>query len=306
MANTTIGTSNLLSTARQIINSVRTQIPDPVSDPADDGAEFSMQQLLAWINDGMRIMCAGAPVIQDWDGVPSSEGMDVYVLPNYINSVEQVWYNRLPLLRSPESNALFTSKITARSWWFGPHSIHVNPRMHVWPACDTSGASGLVDGAMTPEDSTFTITNGSAFNTYGYMRVENELVLFRNIDSNGLVYNILRGQGGTTAVAHNDGAVVRDCNIFFKCYRLPVPLTGIDDIIEVPQALWPIIELYVLSKCRFATQAMDEGMGLMKEFDRLVDRLAEKSPQLKGLRQGMQVKVYGSTPELWQGRVIIP
>ena len=110
------------TTAGNIITSIRMQIPDPSpnNDPTLDGNAFTAAQLIQWLNDAGRVMCTLVPCIQDWGGFQSAQGMDVYVLPSYVVSVEQAWYDLQPLTRSPELDDLFTSKIVARSWWFGP------------------------------------------------------------------------------------------------------------------------------------------------------------------------------------------
>lgn len=295
-----------MSVAGDIILSVRDQIPDPVADPADDGAAFTFATLLRWINDANRIICGGTPVIQDWYGIPSAEGMSIYEVPNYITSVEQAWYNLFPLTRSPELNNIFLTKIEARSWWFGPHAIHVNPRIHVWPACDTAGAVTNLSSGISATGPAIPVVSTDGFLAFGFLRVEDELVLYQTVNTGPSTFtNVLRGQGGTVATSHSIGAPVTSCNIFFKCYRLPVPLVTVNDIVELPQNLWPLTELYVLSKVRMAEQNVQEGQLLMKQFLGYVDKLAEKSPQIKGLRQGMQVQTDVSALELFGGHLIV-
>lgn len=304
---------NILAAA-SIIQSIRDQIPDPVDDPRQDGTAFSLATLLRWLNDAGRQMCLQANVISDWFGLPSSLGMDIYELPPYIMTTEQVWYNLIPLTRTAELDDIFTTKVSARSWWFGPHSIHAIPRLHVWPSCDINGAQTVLTAGMTSDASTFTINPTLVANTgpiqaFGFMTIGTgagkELVLFRNYDTTtGIVTNILRGQGGTIAQAHNTGDIVRDANIFFKGFRLPNPLTGVDDPVEIPQGLWPILELYVLSKVRQSEQDVQTASSLRQEFNALVKELGEKGA-LKGLRQGLQVRTEPPSPELYGGHVFI-
>lgn len=304
---------NILAAA-SMIQSIRDQIPDPVDDPRDDGTAFTLATLLRWMNDGMRQMCLQANIITDWFGVPSLVGMDIYPLPPYISTVEQTWYNLIPLTRTAELDDIFTTQITARSWWFGPHSIHATPRLHVWPACDITAGTTTLTAPMTSDDTTFTINttlsaNTGPINAFGFFQVGTgagrELILFRKYNTTtGVVSNILRGQGGTIASSHNSGDTVQDANIFFKGFRLPNPLTGVDDPIEIPQGLWPVVELYVLSKVRQAEQDAQGASQLRQEFNAAVDKLGEKSP-VKGLRQGLQVRTEPPSPELYGGHVFI-
>jgi hypothetical protein len=78
----------------------------------------------------------------------------------------------------------------------------------------------------------------------------------------------------------------------------------VDDIIEIPQGLWPLLELYVMSKVKAAEQEMADSQNLMQLFLKLVDDLSSKA-QIKGLRQGLQVRSAPIGPELYEGRVYV-
>lgn len=91
----------------------------------------------------------------------------------------------------------------------------------------------------------------------------------------------------------------------FKCTRLANPISGPNDLIEVPQGLWPLIELYVISNVREAEQDTQLGMMLRKEFMERVKDLGSKASQ-KEARHGIQVRVMQPGPELYGGRVFIP
>lgn len=300
-----------MSTAGDIILSVRKQIPDPVDgeDPKIDGTAFTVNDLIRWINDAGRSMCR-APIIQDWYGIPSIQGQDVYPLPSYITSVEQVWYDLLPLTRAAEIDSLFTSKVVGRSWWQGPHSIHAVPRMYVFPAPDRSGVLTQLNGGITAAALSVTLDTTAAFKQLGYFRLGTypdtyELCRYATLTSGTVLSNVLRGQGSTIANAWADNTVVQECNLFFKCFRLPRPITSPDDPIEIPEPLWPLIELYILSKVRETEQDHQTAQGMMSQFNGLVTQMAD-SAQTKGLKQGLQVRAEANNPQLLRGRTFIP
>lgn len=307
MPQNTIGTPDARTTAAQVLTSIRAMVPDPVPDPADDGS-FSLATLLQWMNDAMRIMATSAPIVSDWGAFPSITGMDVYNIPTSTLSVEQLWYDLWPCYRSPEYSALFVNKITARSYFFGPHSTHAQPRLHLWPACDRPGATATLTADITEDALVIPTTSHgfTQFKQYGFLAIENELVLYRTIDGTAsTITNILRGQGGTIATVHTAGAPIYECNVFYKCSRLPSPLTGPDDPIEIPAGLTPIIELYVLSKCRDAEQEFQVAQSLRKEFAAAIKDLEARAP-VPGLRQGMQIRTSLAAPLLFGGRVYVP
>lgn len=300
-----VGTTAGSTVASDILTSVRAQIPDIVTDITADGNDFSLATLLLWLNDAMRIMATSAPIIQDWHAIASEEGMDIYELPSRILSVEQLWYDSQPCVRVPELDMLWSEKVTSRSYYFGPHSIHATPRIHVSPAADRTSLSTTTTGALTATTTTIPLTSVTGLQDYGYIKVEDEIIMYRTISTLNLT-QVLRGQAGTTATTHASGAAVTELNIFFKCSRLPVPVTTPSDIVEIPIGLTPIIELYILSKVRRAEQEVQEATLLSREFQAAVQTLQDKA-QLKGLRQGLQVRAEEPGPLLYsRGRLFVP
>jgi len=301
-----IGSSTSSTAAQNLIMSVRDRIPDPVDNPADDGG-FKVASLIRWINEGMRYMCGRAPLIIDWYAFQSEAGMDVYELPGYIMDVQQLWYDLWPCWRSPELDAIWTTKVTQRSYFFGPHSQHAIPRIHVWPAADRTGQSKTLNSAISATDKTITLNTVTSLQPYGFVKIQDELVLYRTINASptNTLTQVLRGQGGTDAVAHNDTSVVTECNIMFKGSRLAKAIVAPTDIIELPEPLWPVLELYVLACVRDAENEAQEARSLRKEFTDAVDQMAAKG-QIKYPRQGLQVREYPPGPTVYFGRTLVP
>lgn len=303
---TQIGTQGVATTASDILLSIRDQIPDPTVDAQADGAAFSFATLLRWLNDAMRILATTAPVVMDWHALPSEQGMDVYVLPSTILSVEQLWYDCWPCWRAPELDALFTSKIESKSYYFGPHSIHATPRLQVWPAADRSGATTTLSAGISDTAVTIPLTSTASLQVYGFIQIDTgsqaEILMYRTVNATNLT-QILRGQAGTHPVSHLIGAPVTELNITMKASRLPTPIVNATDVIEIPVGLTPLLELYVLAKVR-ETEQEPAAIQLRQEFQKACEQLGNKAP-FRGIRQGMQVRM-GMGPMLYGGRVIIP
>lgn len=301
-----VGTPTAACTAGDIIQSIRAQIPDPTSDPAIDGPPngFALAQLIRWINDGMRVMASMSPIILDWGAFQSEAGQDVYVLPSTVLSVEQLWYDTLPCVRSPAADALFVSKVTSRAFYFGPYSLHATPRLHVWPCADRSGSTTTLSTTISDTATTIVVADASAFKSYGYLTIENEIILYRTVTAPGTLTQILRGQAGSIPATHLAGATVTEDNVFYKCSRLPTPITAACDPIEIPIGLTPLIELYVIAKVREAEQDSQMALAMRREFQQAMEKLQERA-QYKGIRQGIQVGGQIGA-DLWRGRVWIP
>jgi hypothetical protein len=301
-----VGVGSIDASAASLIMSIRDKIPDPVTDPSLDGASFKLTTLVRWINDAMRLITLGAPVIVDWWAVPTVQGMNSYEVPSYIVAIDQAWYDRQNLTKLAEIDTIFRSKPTGWSWWFGMHSTTSRPVLMIFPdALRTAGTTTLTSD-VTATDLSLPIASGANFQVFGYVTIDGELIMYRNIPGGaGNITNILRGQGGTEAAAHVMGTQVQECNLMLKCTRLAQPITGPNDNIEVPQGLWPLIELYVISNVREAEQDTQLGMSLRQEFNAQIKDLGSKASQ-KQARHGIQVRVMQPGPELYGGRVFIP
>lgn len=293
------------TTAGDLILSIRSQIPDPTASASDNGDSFSYDTLRRWINDAMRVMATTSPVVEDWYGIQSQQGMDIYELPGETLSVEQLWYDLLPCVRAPEALTIYNTKITSRGYYFGPHSTHAIQRIQVWPASDRTGSTTTITADLSDTAGTISTANASTFKAFGFLSIDQEIILYRTVNAAGTsVTNLLRGQAGTVPAAHTSGATVTERNIMMKMSRLPTPIQQPEDTIEIPNGLVPLLELYVLAKVREAEQESVIALQMRREWDQAMTKLTN-SAQLAGLRQGIQVN---STigPELFRGRVFIP
>jgi hypothetical protein len=301
-----IGTPVAGTTAASVLSSIRDMIPDQVTDPSQDGTAFTLASLLRWMNDGLRIMATTAPIIQDWYALQSTQGMDLYVLPSTTLSVEQLWYDNFVCVRAPEYSNLGLTKITSRSYFFGPHSIHQTPRLALYPACDRTGAVTTLATSIDAAAVVISLTSTAGFRPYGYLDIDGEIIAYRTVTTAPVgLAAILRGQAGTTAVSHLSGAVATERNVMMKVSRLPTPLTSATDLVEIPVGLTPLIEVYVLSKVREAEQDHGTASRLRQEFTEAMRALETKNP-VPGLRQGLQVRSATDGPVLWYGRVVVP
>lgn len=297
--------------ASTLITSIRTQIPDRTTndDPSLDGNAFTAAQIMDWINDASEIIGVSAPVIIDWWGVQSVTGQDLYPIPNYIMDVRKSWYDLKPLTIASEGDDIFTTKVGGPSWWFGLHSTpSTNNTWHVWPAPSRTGATTTLTAPVGLSDGSLPIANSAGFMSFGFLSIDNELIRYANLPSPvgaGNITNILRGQGGTAAAPHNQGVTVTETNIMLNVSRLPIRIAQPSDPIEIPIPLWPLIELYVISKVRATEQNDELATALRKEFLGLVEQLANKAQLIKP-RMGLQVRTLPMARQLYAGRVYIP
>src|SRR5262249_34216493 len=138
--------------------------------------------------------------------------------------------------------------------------------------------TGTLNGGYAVGSTSFNVNASFSKLQYGYVQIGPtgagltlkpvEVVRYATLTTDGLSYtNTLKGQGGTIDTAWVNGDPVSEANIMFKCFRLPVPLTSPASVVEIPQPLWPLIELYVLAKVRASEQDDDSAMKMSQSFD---------------------------------------
>ena len=62
-------------------------------------------------------------------------------------------------------------------------------------------ASAVLNGAITSTDTTINVVSAANLPSQGYIKIDNEVILYQNVSSNQLL-NCFRGQNNTTAVSH--------------------------------------------------------------------------------------------------------
>ena len=93
-------------------------------------------------------------------------------------------------------NGDFDDAITVIGWW-GHHSNYAQ----AWSAVE----SVSIDGSAT----SLTVTDASLYDTYDYIRIEDELLWITSRDEDTEILTVERGVNGTTAAAHTDQTVSR-------------------------------------------------------------------------------------------------
>lgn len=296
-----------MTNLQRLIHNIRVDIPDPTEgdDTHLDGRAYSLQTILGWINDAGDVMCHKANIISDWYAIPTVADQDVYELPDYITSVEQVFFNLLPLDRSSTQENMFTVKRSGSSWWFSPYDIGIIPRLFLFPAPSVAAATDQLNGSLSSTATTLTVDSTTGFNAYGYLKIDDEIIRYAKVTSATVIGGLLRGQCGTTATAHSDNAVVVDQNLVMKCFRLPRQVENADGVLEIPRGLHPLIQLYVASRVISAEQDKQAAAQLRNEFFQLVDQLSAR-PATQGIRQGRQVMTWPNGGTAANTRLLIP
>lgn len=264
-----------VETAASIINSVRDQIPDPVyndagePEPNLDGSFLRAQTLYRWLTNGILEMSRRCNwLVPDWFAFPSTNMAESYTLDSKWVSVEALWVNQLRCVFLDEIWRIYPSAYVGQ-----PLTYSMNRRagaldLSLYGAPDqTDPVTALTVALSAANVTSLTVADTTNFLSYGWVRIEGELIEYRLVNATTKVVSVLRrGRAGTPAGTHEIGAPVTHCSVWVKGLRRPLPVFVSTDIVELPSAFLAPLELYVLSKVREAEQSRQEAKSLMQDF----------------------------------------
>lgn len=99
------------------------------------------------------------------------------------------------------------SRISESTYSTIPNKLTMGRPIQVWINRQTgstnSTASTTLDGAITSTDTTITLNSVVGLPTAGFVKIQNETIVYQNISGNQLL-NCARGQNNTTAASHAD------------------------------------------------------------------------------------------------------
>lgn len=284
--------------ASAIINSVRDLIPDPVysadgtPQPSTDGGLFRAQSLYRWLNDGVKALVSKTDwVVEDWTAVSLTNHIPHYDLNSAWQSLDEVFLNGWRLGRAAEGYLMWPQKVeTAQAVCYALHNVTDHWNLRFFPAPNITDPATTLTGSLTDAATTLTVGSATGFLPYGFLLVDSELVQYYNVSGTTLT-GVLRGIGGTTAVAHANNAPVTHCAGWIKGMRTPREIAAATDLVEVPSSFQYPLQLYVLARCRQSENEFSEASSLMQQFQQECEA-RKTDPKLK-MHQGLQVRPYG-------------
>lgn len=302
-----------LTTAGDLVTSIRDLIPDPVYDdknlalPDTDGNLIRAQSLYRWISNSVKLVSQKLDwSLEDWNGLAVRAEQPFYALDPLWHNISDAWLAGFVMNRAPEAATIFPYRISSnRSYLYGIHKRTDHLEMFLFARPNNTDATTTTTSTIAADGvDPLPVASTLGFLPYGMVRIEDELIQYQTL-TGGLAV-ISRGIGGTKAVAHDAGKTVTHCNIWMKGTRLPRVITQSSDLIEVPGAFIPIIQEYVLQQVRVVEQEYESAGVHAKMFEQMLAE-ADNDPIWKSdlySQQGLWDQ-YGTRRGRWWP-VIIP
>jgi hypothetical protein len=167
-------------------------------------ARRSMNLLtVEWANRGINLWTV------EQGQITMNTGQATYALPNNtIDLLDQVIRQNNA---GPNQIDINISRISESTYSTVPNKLTQGRPIQVWINRQTGQtntiASSTLNGAIDADDTTITLASTVGLAVSGFVKIDNETIVYSNISGNQLL-NCSRGQANTTAASHLSGASV--------------------------------------------------------------------------------------------------
>lgn len=162
---------------------------------------------IEWANRGINLWTV------EQGQIVMNTGQAIYPFPtDTIDLLDQVIRTQANGLNQTDINI---SRISEPTYSTIPNKLAQGRPIQVWINRQTGATNNTavtLNGTITAADTTITVSNASALAAAGFINIDNETIVYQNVDGNQLL-NCFRGQNGTTAAPHTTGAAIVAANL---------------------------------------------------------------------------------------------
>ena len=162
---------------------------------------------IEWSNRGINLWTI------EQGQIVMNTGQGIYAFPSdTIDMLDQVIRTQANGVNQIDINI---SRISESTYSTIPNKLAQGRPIQVWinrQTGATNPTSVTLNGTITATATTITLSNASGLATAGFINIDNETIVYQNVDGNQLL-NCARGQNYTTAAAHTTGTAVVSANL---------------------------------------------------------------------------------------------
>ena len=162
---------------------------------------------IEWANRGINLWTI------EQGQIVMNTGQGIYAYPSdTIDLLDQVIRTQANGLGQTDINI---TRISESTYSTIPNKLTQGRPIQVWinrQTGATNPTSATLNGTISATDTTITVSNASGLAAAGFVNIDNETIVYQNVDGNQLL-NCARGQNYTTAAAHTTGAAVVVANL---------------------------------------------------------------------------------------------
>lgn len=181
--------------------------------PDSDGGFISASAIYRWLNAGLEIIARGTGGFQDYSAIGSTINQPLYQIPANWNSITSIWYDGYWMQGGDPGYFWRRNSITSQVL-SSAHVSHQSGRtiLEVYPQPARTSLVTTLASNMAATDTTATLTSAAFVLPFGFVSIGSEIMAYATISGNTLT-GLIRGLGGTSAIAHVATEVATECNI---------------------------------------------------------------------------------------------
>lgn len=279
--------------------------------PDSDGGFISASAIYRWLNQGLSFITRESGGYTDYSGVPSTSGQPLYTISGEWNEITSIWYDGYWMSGGDRGLFFRRNQITSSVLAQATVSL-VSNRMvlEVYPQPSRTAVATTLASPMGSTDTTATLTTVGFVLPFGFVQIDSEIMAYGGISGNTLT-GLIRGLGGSPAVAHAMSAPTSELNIFWSGRRQTTQLGGFNpgnsvSVLPIPSGWEYLLINYIAGRAKIAEHDIQGMTTLLNEIRQEMKEWARTN---KGVATRRQIggtgtpAVYFPTPA---GGLIVP
>jgi hypothetical protein len=224
--------------------------------PDTDGGFISAGAIFRWLNQGLALIARESGGFLDYCGVQSVINQPLYQIPGQWNEITSIWYDGYWMAGGDRGQFFRRNNVTSQVLSSATISVASNRMiLEVYPQPARTASVTTLSGSMTSQSTTNTVASSTGFLLpFGFMQVDQEIMAYGGISGNTFT-GLIRGLGGSAAVAHPNNAPVTELNLFWSGKRQTVQFGGFApgsslSVLPVPSGWEYLLTNYIAGRAK--------------------------------------------------------
>lgn len=247
----------------------------------DSAAYFSDAEIKRWLNIGYKDFIKRAQWAEKITAAPLVANQYEYALASdaqYIKAVRFQDQYRVQPYQYEDFLRLVGTGRTATSERPTHYTVYPwDKRLRVWPVPSEASPSTTMNdaGGVSSSDTSIILTAVTDFPASGYIKIENELILYYKISGTTL-QQCVRGAGRTTAATHADATAVNVAELQIYHTYMPVDLSASGDTPEIPEEYHESLVVYAVNIGLTKRQKFNESNRMYEKYLEMVNQAQQQ------------------------------
>jgi hypothetical protein len=270
--------------------------------PDSDGGFISAGAIYRWLNAGLELIARGTGGFQDYSAIGSTINQPLYQIPGSWNSITSIWYDGYWMLGGDPGYFFRRNTITSQILSSAHISVNAGRTiLEVYPQPARTSVSTTLVGSLSATATTCTLANAAFTLPFGFVSIGSEIMAYATISGSTLT-GLIRGLGGTSAIAHTNGETAIECNIAWmgKRQSSQVYTPGQSTTLLPITSGWDqLLVQYIAGRAKIVEHDMQSMTQFNQEMEKQIKGWAQANKGIVRRRQvgpPNQPAVYGQTP----------